>query len=347
MKRYLIPAAILAGLVIFLLCWRGGNIRQPDAFDRTPQAVALANSSNPAAAIDPSAKHAVEARSNSVAKSQEQYLEERKQAMQHFNESQNVPVAFYGLIVDQDSNALQNVTVDLNVTEEYVDASYRVTGSTTNVQRQTGADGRFELTGPKARIVRIQRLAKEGYEPEMILRHYGEYGPQSTSYENPAVFRLWSTNVHEPLITGERKFQIIPDGRHYVIDLIKGTIGEGNEGDMVISIKRPESVTPPEKYTWSCGMAASGGLEPENDLNSAMYRAPVGGYTNVFNFHVAYNTPAGRGMSFDNRFYFKVRDGKMYGRLTADFWTTDRSDPAFGLIRIVYAVNPSGSRLLR
>jgi len=35
---------------------------------------------------------------------------------------------------------------------------------------------------------------------------------------------MWSTNVHEQLITGGKSFHIEPDGRPYVIDLAKGTL---------------------------------------------------------------------------------------------------------------------------
>jgi hypothetical protein len=78
-----------------------------------------------------------------------------------------------------------------------------------------------------------------------------------------------------------------------------------------------------------------------------MFRAPMGEYTNAFDFNVEYNTRARDGETFDNRYYVKLRNGQIYGCVSADFWTHSREDTAFGLIRLSYAVNPSGSRLLR
>jgi len=72
-----------------------------------------------------------------------------EKAVQSYNQNANVPVAFYGRVVDQDSNALQNVTVDLEVAEDYIG----VTRSATNLQRHTGADGRFEVVGPKGHFL--------------------------------------------------------------------------------------------------------------------------------------------------------------------------------------------------
>ena len=86
----------------------------------------------------------------------------------------------------------------------------------------------------------------------LLPRHRGEYGSQGGSAEDPIVFRMWSTNFHGPLVGGKKSFVVIPDGRHYGIDLIKGTIAEAEDGDLVAWIKRPEKVGWRERYDWSC-----------------------------------------------------------------------------------------------
>jgi hypothetical protein len=345
MKRALILAAILTSLVVFLLWWRGGREGLPKTVSET---AVVAQSNGAQSAGESGVTHvATSPRGTKAEDDYQRLLRERPESAQAFKDDPDLPVAFYGLVVDQDSNALPNVKVDVEITQWNLSELPRTALKLIKVEKQTDADGRFEVSAVDAHGVTIKSFTKHGYEPELIQAQYGEYGAQAGSFAQPKVFRLWHTNLNEPLIAGERKFQLVPDGRHYGIDLIKGAIAEGDEGDLVVWIKRPESGKPPEKYSWACGMTASSGLEPENDLNSAMSRAPSGDYTNVFKFEVTYNTPAGRGMSFDNRFYFKIRDDKVYGRLKADFWTADRNDPTFGLIRLSYAVNPSGSRVLR
>lgn len=351
MKRILIFGTIILTLLLLLLfVWlhgSGSSVFVP------PEAQTPASPPHPlAAATVQTEKIAASADSLAGKTNQENEFAERAGRS---TEALNLPVAFYGLVVDQDDNVLQDVDVDLQVAEAHFDVNaypheYHKMSS---LQRRTGTDGRFELieNGLKGRDVTVISLTKEGYDRE--LPGVG-FGAQSTSFDHPVILRMWRTNIHEQLISGEREFKIVPDGRRYAIDLTKGAITEGQEGDLVVWIKRPESVAPSEKFAWSCGLTTpGGGLEPEKDQRSAMYRAPAGEFTNVFTLSVEDNTRARDGMSLDNRFYFKLRNGK-YGRVSASFWTTYhywapsyRTDPAFAQIRLSYAINPSGSRLLR
>jgi hypothetical protein len=186
-------------------------------------------------------------------------------------------------------------------------------------------------------------LTKEGYEQRLP---GAMHGAQRTSYDNPAVLKLWNTNIpHQELVSGEKSSAIIPDGRRYRVDLTNGVIAEGEEGDLVVRIRCPTSVTPGERHAWSCElMAASGLLEENRDLD--MWVAPESGYTNVS----AYQQEAGvDGWSpglYGKRFYLRLRGGQIYGRITLHLTASpSRYEPAG--IRLEYAVNPSGSRLLR
>ncbi len=173
----------------------------------------------------------------------------------------------------------------------------------------------------------------------------GFTGARVTSFEGPAVLVLWSTNLHERLITGDKSFVVIPDGRHYGIDLVKGVIAEGEEGDLVAWIKRPEPVARSQRYDWSCELKVPGGgvLESQTD---AMFTAPGVGYTNMF----AYQEDAGANgwgnETAEKRFYLRLRNEQMYGRMTVKLFAQYNAQNP-GLIRLSYAINPSGSRLLR
>jgi hypothetical protein len=48
------------------------------------------------------------------------YRTKMAEVVRIYNETHNVPVAFYGQVLDQDSNAPQNVTIDLEILEQYV-----------------------------------------------------------------------------------------------------------------------------------------------------------------------------------------------------------------------------------
>jgi hypothetical protein len=283
----------------------------------------------------------------------------RPEVVAALNEGHNVPVAFYGQVVDSDGNGLANAAIHLHVKEEHIEPFPEPpTGTNTHLQRQTGADGRFEVNGLIGHSVMIEGYMKEGYEPDVTLQHYGDYPAQSGSFTEPIIFRMWNTNIpHEQLITGDKWFPLIPDGRRYGVDLTNNSISEGVAGDLVVWIKRPASPAPGERFAWSCELLVNGGGLQEEMRPWAMYLAPADGYTNVFACHqgaaknpFAYPQEAGSegwsGQIYGKRFYIKLRNGQMYGQITLNLLAgPGREGPS--LIGLKYAVNPSGSRLLR
>jgi hypothetical protein len=216
---------------------------------------------------------------------------------------------------------------------------------TIHAETETAANGRFEIRDLSGHSLTILDLKKNGYEPEFLRSDYGEYGPQSGSVNDPIVFRMWSTNLHQPLITGEKSFSIIPDGRSYGIDLLKGTIAEGQQGDLVVKVKRPESVKHGQRYDWSCELAVPAGGLCEHS-HYAMFTAPETGYTNLFGFQQEASANGWGDETGDKRFYLKLRNGQIYGRVTIGLFAYYNAQTP-GLVRCSYAINPSGSRLLR
>lgn len=348
MKKYLIIGAVLVTLAILFFHRHGDEENAPSGLSAPATTPAVADSKG---VPQPSAESSV-LRADQVKAAEQKMDDDQKQRLlgpegiRAFNERENVPLAFYGLVVDQDSNALENVQVELGVTEQYVRPFLTgVTGQTTRLQRQTGADGRFEVSGLKGHSVTVNSLSKEGYEPEFMRRDYGTYLAQGTAPDNPAVFKMWSTNLHEQLIAGDKSFVLIPDGRRYAIDLIKGTIAEGDQGDLVAWIKRPEPVTWGQRYDWSCEvMTPDGGLLESQ--TPAMFSAPEAGYTNLFAYHEQATVNGWGGATGDRRFYVRLRNGQMYGRMVACLYA-DYHGTKPAMIQLQYAINPSGSRLLR
>jgi hypothetical protein len=349
MKRYLILAAIVAGMVVFFLLWRNHQGTAPNAPMRTSRAPEIS---------DPSMVVSKPARGSSTRGAEPDQALQRgagddeklrllgPEATRTYNESQNPPVAFYGLVVDQNSNALQTVRVDLEVQELYrLPFLTGTTGTTTRLQSETGADGRFEVSGLKGHFVTVQALTKEGYEPELLRKNYGEYGAQSTSLEAPAVFKMWNTNMHQQLITGERRFTIIPDGRPHIIDLSKGTIAESGTGDLMVRVEYPTNAVRGQIYDWSAELrAVNGGLLEETNGYAAMCVAPAEGYVERFR-QAGPMKGGGRGSTGNRRFYVTLNHGSQYGRISIELVAPFNSEIP-GLVRLSYAINGSGSRVL-
>jgi hypothetical protein len=343
MKRYVIVAAAVVALLFVVLIfwlWCGSNDRTPLVSEPPPQALAETDSSpRPEVAGSASQPATADAASNAVTRTQDGEPENAR----YYREFPDVPVTLYGLVLDQDSNALQTVKIDVEVTQWDPNASPGTALMATHVERQTAADGRFEVSGLRGHSVAVEGFTKRGYEPELTRRHYGEYGPQAGSINEPVVFTLWNTNLHQELISGQKSFEIVPDGRPYLIDLTTGTISESGPGDLRAWIKAQAQMVRGQEYDWSCEVdAISGGLleQPAGPMS----RAPTEGYAPSFKFQGRLKGGQS-GSPGEKYFYVRLNDGQEYGSIRIDLLAPyNKQIP--GLIRLSYKINPSGSRVL-
>ena len=265
--------------------------------------------------------------------------EEKEAKVRAEIEAQNVPFDFYGRVIDQDTNALSGVSLDIWARHWDVNSTAPI-----HLTRKTDKDGRFDIHGITGDGFDIKSVGKDGYETEP----YAQLGFSAAdgSLESPVIFRMWSTNIHEQLITGGKKFPITPDGRVYVIDLAKGTIAESGDGNLRVWVKRPDQITSGKRYDWSCEAdVINGGLLAETDATSSMYLAPADGYTSSFNFEQKVGSGWGDSTG-EKRFYVRLNNGQAYGRITIEL-RAYYNDKFPGMIRLSYAINPSGSRILR
>jgi hypothetical protein len=220
------------------------------------------------------------------------------------------------------------------------------------LEQSADADGRFEFHGETGEGFGVG-ITKDGYELEP--NRYS-FGSTAGSFENPVTFKMWSTSIHEKLITGDKSFEIVPDGRPHFINLTDGTISENESGDLKVWIQYTNQVVQGKLYDWSAGIeVVNGGLleVPQAAMNSgflgeppfAMYSAPTDGY--IPSFSLKSQIKGGQSGEIGNRyFYLHLKDGKQYGKMSINLFAPyGRLHP--GLIRLSYAINPSGSRILR
>jgi hypothetical protein len=266
------------------------------------------------------------------------------QAQQQFTQAiqgMNQAISFYGQVVDQDGAPLSGARVRSSV--RHWDSSAPNLGGSIPLKADSDFAGNFTFAGVTGDAIRIDDIDKAGYELESTPLSYGAI---SGSPQTPITFRMWSTNIHESLIAGNKSFQLIPDGRTYVINLTNGTISESGEDDLKVWVKRPSSVGRRDRYDWSCGMEIpNGGLVADQSPGGAMFRAPQEGYTPSF----VYEQKVGSGWGDTTgakRFYLSLHGGKIYGQMTIEmFCYYNKQIP--GMVRLNYAINPSGSRILK
>jgi hypothetical protein len=343
--KVLIPTMIVLLAALTALLWR-----QP-----TPKAVRLdtvqqpvQSSSNMLVAVTNAAENAAPTGvlSNSEPPTSQSTSENPKpttEMIHKYLESLNVPIEFYGKVIDQDGNPLADVSVKGEVLHIKViaPAPGGAEDQIIPIDQRSDSDGRFEIQGMTGRGLTIESIQKDSYEVEPTSR---SHGTTEGSFNSPVIFKMWSTNVHEPLITGGNKFQIVPDGRPYFINLTDDTISESGEGDLKIWIQYTNQPVRGQFSDWSAEIdVAKGGLLETKDYS--MFSAPTEGYVPSF---VWKNQIKGgqRGNIGERRFYLKLKDGQEYGRMTIEL-IAPFNDQTPGLIRLSYAINPSGSRILR
>ena len=268
-----------------------------------------------------------------------------KEAIEKLVESRNGPINFYGQVIDQNSNALSGASIKVSIMQLTPDVTMQelIGSKEIHLERASDANGRFELHGEIGQNVYVESIKKDGYEVELGPRTFGAVGG---SYDNPVIFKMWSTNAHEKLITGEKSFQIAPDGRSYFINLTDDTISESGNGDLKVWVQYTNQAVRGQLYDWSAGIeVVNGGLLEEDDKYSSLYLAPTDGYTPSFQLHQQIKGGQS-GEIGDRRFYILLKNGQEYGRMNINLYAPyGYLYP--GLIHLSYAINPSGSRILR
>jgi hypothetical protein len=108
----------------------------------------------------------------------------------------NVQVCFYGRVIDQNTNPVPDVEIGATVRHWHEpDILTFVAGAKEiRITAKTDKDGRFKLHGASGDGFDIESFGKDGYELEPGQRSFGAVGG---SFENPVIFKMWSTNVHE------------------------------------------------------------------------------------------------------------------------------------------------------
>lgn len=264
-----------------------------------------------------------------------------------YTSDQNVPIRFWGKVVDQDENPLAGVTVILSARSWGVANLAQLNPSFEEFERATRADGRFELTDAKGDVLTVKKLLKEGYEASpKALQNFGynistNHVPDSN---NPHVFRMWKKGPPQNLIVHRLSRVGIPcDGTPVTFDLFTNQKVTSN-GDLRIRLTRAplQLASRDTKYDWTATIEVSdGGLIQSTD--EFMLLAPIEGYSVVETIAVPKDDPAWSPY-LRKQFYVKLRNGTAFGKINISL-ATDYQPPPAGLTMEV-TLNPTGSRSL-
>lgn len=265
-------------------------------------------------------------------------------------DARNVPIEFWGKVIDQADSPLAEVSIEAQV--RHWDYSLQLGTSEQTLTRKllTKADGLFHVGGETGDDLVLNEIQKDGYELEPNAKTgFGfSSAEQFTSRpESPVVFKMWRKEIRGSLITREQSFKIEPDGRPYMIDLMQGSIANTGGGDLRIWIRRPPVVGSGQRFDWSAGVEViKGGLSQELDPGSSMFMAPEAGYTNSLQWQHKAAEDGWSDSTGEQRIFVTLRNGAVFGRLSIEEFAFYNNEVPSRVV-VKYALNPSGSRVLR
>jgi hypothetical protein len=258
-------------------------------------------------------------------------------------DTRNTHLTFYGMTVDDQTNALAGVHISGSVLVVGGNGSHGMIP----VNAISENDGRFQFGVDFGQMITISVDGGTNYiSPSQRWFRYGSmgYGPMDSEiidqpdFANPTLFVLTKRLPPESLIAYLKVFTAPNTGEPVNVDLITGKI-VATGGDLSVSTKCLEPYTEIKKYSWSAEVKVfDGGLIRVGNQNTRMeylHEAPTEGYTNQLN--VAYDEKAPNyRRQYEGWFYVRSRGGSVYSKMYFDVsarW--DERGVPFGIWAVV------------
>jgi hypothetical protein len=278
--------------------------------------------------------------------------QERNKAIAEAIEKTNVPINFWGKVVDQDRQPIAGVSVRYSYSTEHGNVLGVAWGQQKIHKNEvtTDATGIFTVSGFKGHTLTIESLIKEGYiytsRGTQVYNYYGDNasGKFTPEAANPVVFVMMHKSIAEPLVSYGGSFgkttRLPGNGTPVRWSIWKGQ--PDPNGELQITFKREPAVLARvgDFATWSATVEIVGGGIIEASPDEPFYRAPSEGYISKLEYP---KVEQKRGVPARS-FYVKTADGK-YGRIELDLYADDEGPTARCLIKAI--MNPSGSRILQ
>jgi hypothetical protein len=255
----------------------------------------------------------------------------------------NVPLNFYGKVIDQEGKPVVGAKVNLEAQANYFEENR---SEQTKFTVETEQKGNFTLTGAYGAIITVLSIEKDGFElSKKVKRTYSytlpaEFAPDPNK---PVVFRMWKKVGKESLVGSAWHGKVACDGTPVYFDLYHGS--RSTEGNLQITCTRRPLESPPPgngRFDYNFQIAViGGGIQPARD--EFTYLAPQDGYAPSLTFGQKADDPKwDANIPIPKEYYIKTAEGH-YGRLFVD-WYAAQNSPTH--LEWNCSINPSGSRNL-
>lgn len=269
-------------------------------------------------------------------------IEQREKGIKQGLEAANVPINFWGKVVDQNGKPLERVDITYRIQQP------RAMWDSNSIVKHilTDSNGDFFITGDKGSSFGIKTFEKEGYQKTKGQVVSFTYSDNSERYvpdiNNPKVYTLIEKNKIQNLIKSSKQLRLNWDGIPVQYNLETGRF-EGS-GEIQITALRGEikGQGREARYDWSFKVEALNGGIIETTREAA-YLAPQKGYKPIWEYAILSSDPKWVYRKKGDTFlFFKLANGN-YGRLEIDF-SAEFGRRVSG--RVNSYLNPSGGSIL-
>lgn len=254
-------------------------------------------------------------------------------------------IVLYGKVIDQFGAPVADAVINGSI---QVNNGTRVGADT--VSTKSDASGLFTISGYKGKALGIN-VSKDGYVMAAVNTRFVYsllWSPSERYYpdiNNPAVMKLWKLQGSEPLVQIDLHSKIPVTSDAVRIDLARGQIVPTG-GDLKITINRsPGLISGLNRLDWGVQVeAVDGGIIDTTVAESRVtFQAPDSGYKPSETFMLSTNAPYKWFETFDQAFFVKSQNGKVFSKMSFSFRINEEPDmPASIGIRGV--ANVKGSR---
>ena len=262
----------------------------------------------------------------------------------------NVPVDFWGQVIDQDNQPLAGVEVEGRALQWRLVPPVSVAGHHVTNHVVSDVAGRFEFRNLNGSSFTLD-LTKQGYQLEpqgggKLGVSYSNPGEERPNFDHPFIYKMWKLRGAEPTLKMDKDRRILCDGTPVFANLATGEIVLQQIPGLhlkVVVLRTPvfRSVGDEGKYDWQATVEVlGGGLQPSED--PFMYQAPVDGYQPRWQVAYLKDSPDWKDERVE-KFFVRTREGN-YARIQLKFlaWG-DENRIGFSIVSVL---NPAGSRNL-
>ena len=230
-----------------------------------------------------------------------------------FLSSFNTPINFWGKVVDQNGNPVDEADVKFSANDKYWEPGSKYT-------TKSDQNGLFSITKIKGINLSVD-VEKGGYyrSPESYgAISYALHDPKERAIptpNNPAIFVLRKIGETVPLIrVTERPIRVPKNGTPVEVSFATGqTMAAGQNGLKVECWTEDQNKNAQSQYTWRCRLSVPGGglVERKGQFS---FEAPPDGYMDVVEIEMPQSSSEwAKGVDKD---YFAKLPGDRYARFT-------------------------------